>query len=115
MEISCCKIVPPFQGLEIRWIVTQGVARRLALPWAIMLRAFSPRSSCSLLSKKTRTTCFVSSSNPKHKMNTALPTLSPSNAEATPFDDGALYDLLFENLTFGLADPLRLRLGWKNC
>jgi hypothetical protein len=35
--------VPPFQGLEYFWErFTQGVARRLALPWAILFRAFSP-------------------------------------------------------------------------
>jgi len=29
-------------GLEVFAIFTQGVARRLALPWAILFRAFSP-------------------------------------------------------------------------
>src|SRR5262249_1103708 len=35
------------------------------------------------------------------KMNTPLATPSPRPVEATPFDDGELYDLLFENLDHG--------------
>ena len=35
--------MPPLQGLEFVYgDVTQGVARRLALPWAIIFRAVSP-------------------------------------------------------------------------
>lgn len=39
-------LVPPLQGLGILWTVTQGVARGLALPWAIIYRAFSPFKQC---------------------------------------------------------------------
>jgi len=36
------KTLPPLQGLESFWRLAQGGARRLALPWAIIFRAFSP-------------------------------------------------------------------------
>jgi SAM-dependent methyltransferase len=35
-------------------------------------------------------------------MNTSIPTQSPPDVEATPFDDGALYDIFFERFALGL-------------
>src|SRR6185369_8552161 len=48
-ELSCKLCVEeffrPFRAWKLCGRLTQGVARRLALPWAIFFRAFSPSES----------------------------------------------------------------------